>query len=154
MQNSMPTLMLNNLQRVELDGKPQPCDTALSCHIGAVTHTQLRFTTLPSDAIKIIANYAIDITARGRFFLKTGAALAVVALTMACAGLNTSVGVSVPMGRAGGVGVSVGSGGAVSGSVGVGVGGGSVSVGASGQLPKPAEKKTAPEAEKKEEKKL
>ncbi len=68
-----------------------------------------------------------------------------------CAGVGTSVGISLPVGKHGGVGVSIGSGGTVSGSVGVGVGGGSVSVGASGQLPKPADK--APEAEKKGEKK-
>ena len=70
-------------------------------------------------------------------------------LLTACAGGGTSVGISVPIGRAGGVGVSVGSGGTVSGSVGVGKGGGSVSVGASGQLPKKAE----PADDKKEEKK-
>jgi hypothetical protein len=66
-----------------------------------------------------------------------------------CSGIGTSVGISVPIGRAGGVGVSVGSGGAVSGSVGVGSGGGSVSVGTSGQLPK----KTEPGEEKKEDNK-
>ncbi len=54
----------------------------------------------------------------------------------ACAGVGTSVGISVPIGRVGGVGVSIGSGGTVSGSVGIGKGGGSVTVGASGQLPK------------------
>ncbi len=74
--------------------------------------------------------------------------MACAALLAGCAGVGTSVGVSVPIGRHGGVGVSVGSGGAVSGSVGVGVGGGSVSVGASGRLPP-----SGAEAEKKEDKK-
>jgi hypothetical protein len=86
-----------------------------------------------------------------RFGLKISALATALSLLTACAGVGTSVGISVPIGRAGGVGVSVGSGGQVSGTVGVGAGGGSVSVGASGQLPKPAEK--TPEAEKKEEKK-
>ena len=67
----------------------------------------------------------------------------------ACAGVGTSIGISVPIGGFGGVGVSIGSGGTVSGSVGVGAGGGSVSVGATGQLPKPADKKPEAETEKK-----
>jgi hypothetical protein len=87
--------------------------------------------------------------ASGRFGLKILCAAALISLITACAGVGTSVGISVPIGSMGGVGVSIGSGGTVSGSVGVGAGGGSVSVGASGQLPKPAEK--APEAEKKKE---
>lgn len=85
------------------------------------------------------------------FSLKCVAVISMAALLTACAGIGTSIGINLPMGRMGGVGVSVGSGGAVSGSVGVGAGGGSVSVGASGRLPKPAEKKAEPEAEKKEE---
>jgi hypothetical protein len=89
--------------------------------------------------------------ARGQFGLKISALATALSLLTACTGVGTSVGISVPIGRAGGVGVSIGSGGQVSGTVGVGAGGGSVSVGASGQLPKPAEK--TPEAEKKEEKK-
>jgi hypothetical protein len=103
------------------------------------------------DTIKDIAYYLYSIRARGRFVLKISVLGAAIGLLTACAGVGTSVGISVPIGRAGGVGISIGSGGTVSGSVGVGVGGGSVSVGASGQLPKPAEK--TPEAEKKEEKK-
>jgi hypothetical protein len=83
--------------------------------------------------------------------LKLASSAATFLLLGGCANMGTSVGISLPVGKYGGVGVSVGSGGTVSGSVGVGVGGGSVSVGASGQLPKPAEK--APEAEKKAEKK-
>jgi hypothetical protein len=79
--------------------------------------------------------------------------MGILSMLTACAGVGTSIGISVPIGRAGGVGVSIGSGGTVSGSVGVGAGGGSVSVGASGQLPKPEEKKAEPEAAKKEEKK-
>ncbi|NJM42891.1 MAG: hypothetical protein HC858_00780 [Brachymonas sp.] len=86
--------------------------------------------------------------ARARFGLKIGVFFALLAGLTACAGVGTSVGISVPIGRAGGVGVSIGSGGTVSGSVGVGTGGGSVGVGASGQLPKKAE--TGPE--KKDEK--
>ncbi len=81
--------------------------------------------------------------------MKTAACAATVLLLGGCAGVGTSVGISLPVGKYGGVGVSIGSGGTVSGSVGVGVGGGSVSVGASGQLPKPAEKKPENEAEKK-----
>jgi hypothetical protein len=84
---------------------------------------------------------------------KTAVVITSICLLIACAGVGTSVGISVPIGRAGGVGVSIGSGGTVSGTVGAGAGGGSVSVGASGQLPKSAEKKAEPEAEKKEEKK-
>jgi hypothetical protein len=96
-----------------------------------------------------IAACAYSIRARGLFSLKLLALMAMAALLTACAGVGTSVGINVPIGRVGGVGVSIGSGGTVSGSVGVGVGGGSVSVGASGQLPKPAEKKQDTEAEKK-----
>jgi recombinational DNA repair protein (RecF pathway) len=100
-----------------------------------------------------IALCADSMPATCRFSFKFLAVAGVFTLLTACAGVGTSVGISVPIGRAGGVGVSVGSGGTVSGSVGVGAGGGSVSVGASGQLPKPAEKKPDAEAEKKEEKK-
>jgi hypothetical protein len=96
--------------------------------------------------MKSIANFADSTPANHRFFFRLLAIAALTSLLSACAGVGTSVGVSVPIGRVGGVGVSIGSGGTVSGSVGVGVGGGSVSVGASGQLPKPAE-------DKKEEKK-
>jgi hypothetical protein len=98
-----------------------------------------------------IASRADSMPATGRFGIKLACAVAITGLFTACAGVDTSIGISVPIGSMGGVGVSIGSGGTVSGSVGVGAGGGSVSVGASGQLPKPAEK--APEAEKKEEKK-
>jgi hypothetical protein len=101
----------------------------------------------------LIANYVYSMTPTGRFSLKMLCAVAITGLLSACAGVGTSIGINVPLGRMGGVGVSVGSGGTVSGSVGVGAGGGSVSVGTSGQLPKPAEKKAEPEAEKKEEKK-
>jgi uncharacterized membrane protein YczE len=66
-----------------------------------------------------------------RFGLKISALAAALSLLTACAGVGTSVGISVPMGRAGGVGVSVGS----------------FSMGASGQLPK------NPEQKKEEEKK-
>jgi hypothetical protein len=116
-------------------------------------HPQLHSITLTSFAINSIANYVHFMTDTGRFCLKIGIVGVVVMFLTACAGVSTTVGISVPIGRSGGVGVSVGSGGTVSGSVGVGAGGGSVSVGASGQLPKPAEKKSEPEAEKKEEKK-
>jgi hypothetical protein len=102
--------------------------------------------------INSIAACAHIYWARGQFGLKIGSLLTAGLLT-ACAGIGTSIGVSVPIGRMGGVGVSIGSGGTVSGSVGVGSGGGSVSVGASGQLPKPAEQKPEVEPEKKEEKK-
>lgn len=88
-----------------------------------------------------VAYYAIFIWARSRFGLKTGAFAVALSLLTACAGVGTSVGISIPIGRVGGVGVSIGSGGQVSGSVGVGAGGGSVSVGASGQLPKTSEHK-------------
>jgi hypothetical protein len=84
-----------------------------------------------------------------RFLLKFSLLAGLFSLLAACANVGTSVGISVPIGRAGGVGVSIGSGGTVSGSVGVGTGGGSVSVGASGQLPKKAETTE----DKKEEKK-
>jgi recombinational DNA repair protein (RecF pathway) len=100
-----------------------------------------------------VALRAYSTKASSRFWLKCVAIAGVFTLLTACAGVGTSVGISVPIGRVGGVGVSVGSGGTVSGSVGVGSGGGSVSVGASGQLPKPAEKKPDAETEKKEEKK-
>jgi recombinational DNA repair protein (RecF pathway) len=103
--------------------------------------------------MKLIAIRADSMPAMCRFGLKLLAISGVVALLTACAGVGTSVGISVPIGRMGGVGVSIGSGGTVSGSVGVGAGGGSVSVGASGQLPKPAEKKPETEAEKQEAKK-
>jgi hypothetical protein len=88
-----------------------------------------------------VALYVYFIRARGQFGLKISALATALSLLTACAGVGTSVGISVPIGRAGGVGVSIGSGGQVSGTVGVGAGGGSVSVGASGQLPKPAEPK-------------
>jgi hypothetical protein len=97
----------------------------------------------------LIAPRAHPIRARGRFGLKIGAVLMLTMLCTACAGVGTTIGISLPVGNMGAIGVSVGSGGTVSGTVGVGVGGGAVSVGASGQLPKKAE----PEAEKKEEKK-
>ncbi len=102
----------------------------------------IRFT----NAINSIANYADFITANSRFSFKISVIAASLALLSACAGVGTSVGISVPIGRMGGVGVSVGSGGTVSGSVGVGTGGGSVSVGATGQLPKKDE--TKPEEKK------
>ncbi len=98
-----------------------------------------------------IAFHANSVWSKGQYGLKLWAIVGVFSLLAGCAGVGTSVGISVPIGRAGGVGVSIGSGGTVSGTVGVGVGGGSVSVGATGQLPKPAEKKAEPE--KKEEKK-
>jgi hypothetical protein len=101
------------------------------------------------NAADFIAPRAGFITATGRFGLKIGATSLAVVLFTACAGVGTTIGISLPVGNIGAVGVSVGSGGTVSGTVGVGVGGGAVSVGASGQLPKKAE----PEAEKKEEKK-
>jgi hypothetical protein len=94
-----------------------------------------------------VALCAYFIRARGQFCLKISALATALSLLTACAGVGTSVGISVPIGRAGGVGVSIGSGGQVSGTVGVGAGGGSVSVGASGQLPK------NPEQKKEEEKK-
>jgi quinol-cytochrome oxidoreductase complex cytochrome b subunit len=100
------------------------------------------------NAILFIANYSINTGAR---CLKVGfiaALMGAVTLLTACAG--ASIGVSLPIGRMGGVGVSVGSGGMVSGSVGVGTGGGAVSVGASGQLPPPAEKQEKPEEVKKQ----
>jgi hypothetical protein len=100
-----------------------------------------------------IAPRAYFIQAISRFWFKFPALTGIFMLLTACANVGTSVGISVPIGRMGGVGVSVGGNGTVSGSVGVGVGGGSVSVGASGQLPKPAEKKPEMEDEKKEEKK-
>jgi hypothetical protein len=102
-----------------------------------------------------IAPRADSMPTSGRFGLKILCTAALISLLTACAGIGTSVGISVPIGSMGGVGVSIGSGGTVSGSVGVGAGGGSVSVGASGQLPKPAEKtpEKTPEAEKKEDKK-
>jgi hypothetical protein len=103
------------------------------------------------NAMLFIANYSINTGAR---CLKAGfivALMGAVTLLTACAGINTSIGVSVPIGRMGGVGVSVGSGGTVSGSVGVGTGGGAVSVGASGQLPPPpADKQDKPEEVKKQ----
>ena len=98
--------------------------------------------------MKSIALYAIHMSARGQFGLKVMALAGMVALLAGCAGIGTSVGISLPIGKYGGVGVSVGSGGTVSGSVGVGVGGGSVSVGTSGRLPQ-----GGAESEKKEEKK-
>jgi hypothetical protein len=88
-----------------------------------------------------VALCACFIRANCRFGLKIGVLSLCLALLTACAGVGTSVGISVPIGRAGGVGVSIGSGGQVSGTVGVGAGGGSVSVGASGQLPKSEPKK-------------
>lgn len=91
--------------------------------------------------------------ATARFGIKLSVVPMIATLFTACAGISPSIGISVPIGRMGGVGVSIGGGGTVSGSVGVGAGGGSVSVGASGQLPKPAEKKPESDAEKKEEKK-
>ncbi len=96
-----------------------------------------------------IALRAYSMTVLCRFIFKFLGVAGVVAILTACAGVGTSIGISVPIGGFGGVGVSIGSGGTVSGSVGVGAGGGSVSVGASGQLPK----KVEPDAEKKEEKK-
>ena len=96
--------------------------------------------------MKNIALCADSIWARGQFVLKMTALGALFAALTGCAGMGTSVGISLPVGKYGGVGVSVGSGGTVSGSVGVGVGGGSVSVGTSGRLPQA-------EGEKKEEKK-
>ena len=101
------------------------------------------------NTINSIALRAYSMPATPRFCFKFVALSSLIAMLGACAGVGTSVGISVPIGRAGGVGVSIGSGGTVSGSVGVGAGGGSVSVGASGQLPK----KSEPEPEKKEEKK-
>jgi hypothetical protein len=86
--------------------------------------------------------------------LKLVALTSMTVLLAGCASLGTSIGISVPIGSIGGVGVSIGSGGIVSGSVGVGAGGGSVSVGASGQLPKQAEKKADAGTEKKDEKQL
>jgi hypothetical protein len=59
-----------------------------------------------------------------------------------CASSGVNVGVSVPIGRAGGVGVSVGSGGTIGVGVGVGGRGGSVSVGTSMPIPKQGETKT------------
>ncbi len=106
-----------------------------------------------THTINSIALRAYSMPATPCFSFKFIAMGGLIAMLTACAGVGTSVGVSIPIGRMGGVGVSIGSGGTVSGSVGVGAGGGSVSVGASGQLPKPAEKKAEPEAEKKEEKK-
>jgi recombinational DNA repair protein (RecF pathway) len=100
-----------------------------------------------------IALRAYSMPATCRFGFKLLAVASVLALLTACAGVGTSIGISVPIGSMGGVGVSIGSGGTVSGSVGVGAGGGSVSVGASGQLPKPTEKKPDTDTEKKEEKK-
>ena len=92
-----------------------------------------------TETINSIALRADSMPATPRFFFKWVALGSLIAMLSACASVGTSVGISVPIGRAGGVGVSIGSGGAVSGSVGVGAGGGSVGVGASGQLPKPAE---------------
>ena len=94
--------------------------------------------------MKEIACCADSARARARFGLKMLVWGALGAVLAGCAAMSTSVGVSVPIGRAGGVGVSVGSGGAVSGSVGGSVGGCSVSVGKSGRLPSrngPADKK-------------
>ena len=99
-----------------------------------------------------IALRADSTAATRRFSLKIGAAISAAILVSGCAGVGTSIGISVPIGGFGGVGVSIGSGGTVSGSVGVGAGGGSVSVGATGQLPKPVEQKPQTEPEKKEEK--
>jgi hypothetical protein len=102
------------------------------------------------NAILYIANFSINIWVR---CLKVGSfapLIGVFSVLTACAGINTSIGVSVPLGRMGGVGVSVGSDGTVSGSVGVGTGGGTVSVGASGQLPPPADKQDKPEEVKKQ----
>jgi hypothetical protein len=101
---------------------------------------------LEKYAMKNIAICADSIWARGQFPLKITALAALFTALAGCAGMGTSVGVSVPLGKYGGGGVSVGSGGTVSGSVGVGVGGGSVSVGTSGRLPQA-------EGDKKEEKK-
>ncbi len=109
-------------------------------------HTPHPSSSSPLNAIKLIANYACSIRANANFSLKIIALSDSAALLTACAGVGTSVGINLPIGGMGGVGVSIGSGGTVSGSVGVGVGGGSVSVGASGQLPKKADK---PEEEKK-----
>jgi hypothetical protein len=86
------------------------------------------------------------------FLLKFVALTSMAVLLAGCAGLGTSIGISIPIGSIGGVGVSIGSGGIVSGSVGVGAGDGSVSVGASWQLPKQAEKKADAGTEKKDEK--
>ena len=88
-----------------------------------------------------------------RFLYKSLTVAGMALLLNACAGIGTSIGINVPIGGFGGVGVSIGSGGTVSGSVGVGAGGGSVSVGASGQLPKPADPKPDAETTKREEKK-
>jgi hypothetical protein len=101
------------------------------------------------NTIELIAPRARPVWARGRFGIKMAAVSVLATLCTACAGVGTTIGISLPVGNMGAIGVSVGSGGTISGSVGVGVGGGAVSVGASGQLPKKAE----PEAEKKEEKK-
>ena len=114
-------------------------------------HPEHQPMTQTQYATKVIANCVVSTTPTARFCIKAWVVIASLCLLTACAGVGTSIGISVPIGRAGGVGVSIGSGGTVSGSVGVGAGGGSVSVGASGQLPKPAEK--TPDAEKKEEKK-
>ncbi len=103
--------------------------------------------------MNLIAIQSYFMPATNRFLLKLLLAAGVFSLLGACAGFTPSVGISFPIGGMGGVGVSVGGNGTASGSVGVGVGGGSVSVGTSGQLPKAAEQKPAPEAEKKEEKK-
>jgi hypothetical protein len=106
-----------------------------------------------ANTINSIALCTYSMPTIPRFFFKSVAFGSLLAMLTACAGIGTSVGISVPIGRMGGVGVSIGSGGTVSGSVGVGSGGGSVSVGASGQLPKAAEQKPEVEPEKKEEKK-
>lgn len=90
-----------------------------------------------------------------RFLFQSSLLTSAVFMLTACAGFSPSLGISFPIGGLGGVGVSVGGNGTVSGSVGVGAGGGAVSVGASGQLPKAADKKPQAEAavEKKDEKK-
>jgi hypothetical protein len=119
----------------------------------------IMFSHRPDDVLvlqnttKKIANYLYVAGGKALFYLRIVSITAVLALSSACAGIHTSLGVSVPIGRAGGVGVSIGSGGTVSGSVGVGAGGGSVSVGASGQLPKPDAPADGKAEDKKEEKK-
>jgi hypothetical protein len=97
-----------------------------------------------ANTINSIALCTYSMPTIPRFFFKSVAFGSLLAMLTACAGIGTSVGISVPIGRMGGVGVSIGSGGTVSGSVGVG---------GSGQLPKPAEQKPEVEPEKKEEKK-
>ncbi len=71
-----------------------------------------------------------------KHLFKLSGLIGAAALLAACASTGVNVGVNVPIGGNVGVGVSVGGDGRVTGSVGVNAGG--VSVGASGQLPRPA----------------